>query len=73
MPSPHISEQVSAVVVLPPLHDHPDSIAQVELHPSPLILLPSSQYVPVFRVYTLPSPQISVQVSEVEVVPPDQV
>ena len=43
LPSPHISTQVSFVEVEPPDHCQPDSIAQVELQPSPFIILPSSQ------------------------------
>ena len=43
-PSPHIGEQVVIVVKLPPEQVHPGvSRAQVELQPSLLIVLPSSQ------------------------------
>ena len=42
-PSPHISEQVLAVVEVPRLHVYPVSTEQVELQPSPFIVPPSSQ------------------------------
>ena len=44
-PSPHISVHTSFVVVVPPDHVQPDSLAHTELQPSPFKLLPSSQYV----------------------------
>ena len=62
IPSPQISEQVSLVVEEPPEQDHPVSILHEELHPSLLIVFPSSQKV-ARVVYFLPSAQISVQVS----------
>ena len=42
-PSPQISIQVLAVLGFPPEQDHLDSTVQLELHPSPLVVPPSSQ------------------------------
>ena len=70
--SPHISEQVSLEVEEPPVQVHPVSTLHVELHPSLLDVLPSSQYV-VKVLNRLLSPQISEHVSLVVEEPPDQV
>ena len=43
LPSPQISEQVSAEVVDPPEQTKPTSFAHVALHPSPEAMFPSSQ------------------------------
>ena len=64
IPSPQISDHVLGVVELPAVHVHLVSTAQLESHPSPFTIFPSSQY-PVVGTKTLPSPQISVQVLEV--------
>ena len=71
MPSPQISTQVSAVVVVPPEQAQPVSLRHDELHPSPLKTLPSSQNV-LAELYFLPSPQISLQLSFDVDVPPNQ-
>ena len=42
-PSPHMSIQVLAVVVVPPEHVHFDSTVHVESHPSLFEVFPSSQ------------------------------
>jgi hypothetical protein len=58
LPSPQISVHVSAVVGEPPEQLHPDCTIHVELHPSPLIVFPSSHSsLPTF----LESPQIEFQ------------
>ena len=44
-PSPQRSLQVLAVVGFPPEHSQLDSTVQVESHPSPEVVPPSSQYV----------------------------
>lgn len=49
-----IIEQVSLIEGVPPTHLHPDSILQSLLHPSPEIVLLSSQ----FASNLFPSPQI---------------
>ena len=72
LPSPHISDHVSLVVDDPPDQVQPVSIAHVELHPSLLTTLPSSQYV-ISVLKLLPSPHISDHVSLVVDDPPDQV
>lgn len=51
------AEQRLRLVGEPPEHEKPDYISQVELHPSPLMVFPSSQA----RVNLFPSPQISLQ------------
>lgn len=51
--------QVSFFVIDPPEHVNPVSIVQVELQPSPLIVLPSSQPT---NDFLLPSPHVSVQI-----------
>ena len=56
MPSPHISEHTSGAVLEPPIHRYPASTFQLLSHPSPLILLPSSQPVELVR---NPLPQMS--------------
>ena len=43
-PSPQISFQVLALDVEPPVHSKLASTVQALLHPSPFMLLPSSQY-----------------------------
>ena len=55
---------------LHPVHEKPDSTVQVLLHPSPFSTLLSSQD---STENLIPSPQIGVQVSNVVVVPPEQV
>ena len=57
-PSPHISEQELEVRESPRVHEYPVSTEQVELHPSPLVVPPSSQY-PVVGLIEKPSPQMS--------------
>lgn len=42
-PSPQSSEQTLAVIESPRVQVHPDSTAQAVLHPSPLLVFPSSQ------------------------------
>ena len=62
-PSPQRSIQVLTVVVDPPGHVYLSSTAQVESHPSPSSVLPSSQKVDAgVKETTFPSPQISVQI-----------
>ena len=72
LPSAHISDQTSLDDEVPPDHIHPVSLAQVELHPSPETVFPSSQYV-LNELNRLPSPHISVHASFEEVVPPDHI
>ena len=68
-PSPQTVDQWSGEDMLPPVQSQPFSIAQMLLQPSPPIVFPSSQFVPVLNT-TIPSPQISCQVSGVVGVPP---
>ena len=65
IPSPHVSEQLLPDDPLPPLHEKPVSIAQVELQPSLSSVFPSSQY-PATTLTTFPSPQISLQTLAVD-------
>lgn len=58
IPSPHFSRQTSPSSLSPPVHLYPASVTQVELHPSPLTRLPSSQ---VCQPLFLKSPHISSQ------------
>ena len=69
IPSPQIEEQWSGEDMLPPVQSQPLSIVQVLLQPSPPIVFPSSQFVPVFLTI-IPSPHISCQMSGVVGVPP---
>ena len=71
-PSPHISDQELAVVLVPKEQEYPVSTDQLELHPSPLAVFPSSQY-PVVGLITIPSPQVSAQLLAVVLSPPDHV
>ena len=59
-PSPQISEHELAVTESPNDHVHFASTEQVESHPSPVTVFPSSQY-PAVGLKIFPSPQISVQ------------
>ena len=70
--SPHISVHVSLEVEEPPVQVHPVSTLHVELHPSLLDVLPSSQYADT-ELNRLLSPQISVHVSLEVKEPPVQV
>ena len=65
IPSPQITAQILAVVASPNVHDHPVSTEQVESHPSPAVVPPSSQY-PAVGSVTFPSPQVSVQTLAVD-------
>ena len=70
LPSPHISDHMSFVDEFPPEHVQPVSKEQLESHPSPFDVLPSSQKVLVLLNF-LQSPHISKQVSFRLVVPPE--
>ena len=68
----NIIEQMSFEEDDPPVQLYPDSMVQVELHPSPFLVFLSSQYVET-ELNLIPSPQISIQKSfEIED-PPVQV
>ena len=71
-PSPHVSVQILAVEESPNVQVHLDSTAQVESHPSPATVFPSSQY-PAVGSITIPSPHVSVQELAVEESPNVQV
>lgn len=60
IPSPHISPQLLAVIESPNVQLQLVSTVQVDDHPSPLLVLPSSQ-IPTVGTITIPSPHISVQ------------
>ena len=72
IPSPHLTVHPSEVTVFPPLHSYPASTLHKLSQPSPLFVLPSSQYEATVLNF-LPSPQISTQESAELVDPPDQV
>ena len=72
LPSPQVSFQISGAVDEPPDHVQPDSTAHIAFHPSPIAVLPSSQYV-LILLYRRPSPHTSTHTSFVIVVPPDHV
>jgi len=57
LPSPQVSDQELAVVLLPDVQVYPVSTEQLESHPSPEAVFPSSQY-PEDVSITFPSPQI---------------
>lgn len=57
--------QTEAVVASPRVHDHFDSTAHTELHPSPDVVPPSSQY-PATGLMTFASPHKSDQTLAVE-------
>ena len=67
-PSPQISLQTLAEDELPDVHVYPASTVQLLSQPSPLILLPSSQY-PTATFITNPSPHISEHVLAVTLSP----
>ena len=71
-PSPQVSLQTSGAVEDPPDQVNPVSILQVELHPSPSDVFPSSQYVDKV-LNRFPLPQFSLHESSVDDVPPEQV
>lgn len=64
---------VSAIKVDPPEQEYPVSTTHAELQPSPPTVFPSSQNAAEGLLYILPSPQVSVQVSATELLPPEQV
>ena len=62
MPSPQTVPQMSGDEEVPPEHTQPCSNFHKLEHPSPPILFPSSQFIPLLS-KTIPSPQISCHVS----------
>jgi hypothetical protein len=70
LPSPHIVEQTDASHVKLLVHTHPDSTRQYALHPSVLLVLPSSH---VSLPARLESPQVVLQTCLEVAVPPEQV
>ena len=58
IPSPHSVRQMSGDEEVPPEHTQPCSNVHKLEHPSPLILFPSSQFIPLLS-KIIPSPQIS--------------
>jgi hypothetical protein len=70
LPSPHIVEQTDASHVKLLVHTHPDSTRQLALHPSLLLVLPSSH---VSLPARLESPHVVLQTCLEVAVPPEQV